>query len=427
VSKANRRSYSTVDKQWRKPEYEEQINRYPFGIASLIAGGAAALIGLMISFMLIIAIWLLAAHGTESTIQVVRASAISWQAAHLVPILIGEIPVGILPWGFVAIPAIAIWKSMHWALKSAQPRNGRQFWLIAVFFSIFYGLISIAVSLVCSTEGLSTDYLDAFVYPTLIALIISIAVLVDYAPSPTQLTDRLPKDFVAALKPGLVAFMILWMLSALVTTVALIIKWNEINAVAGLMAPSSFDRIFLIFLCIGYLPTVMTWTFSFLLGSGVHLGGAAIITTTTATPGALPAFPLLSILPTEVIPWAQYLVAVPISIGVVIYFLIPREPWKANGESLPAAISNLVRFSEILRIFFAILVLAVCTALVTTFSGGPLGVGYLSFIGPDPIEAVNWVIRAVGIAALITLILPRLILSSIHLWTNRDRTVAKTE
>jgi hypothetical protein len=100
---------------------------------------------------------------------------------------------------------------------------------------------------------------------------------------------------------------------------------------------------------------------------------------------------------------------------------------KATGDNLSSSITNLVRFSEILRIFFAILVLAVCTALVTTFSGGPLGIGYLSFIGPDPIEAVNWVIRAIGIAALMTLILPRLILTSIHLWTNRDRTVAKTE
>jgi len=422
VSKSKRRNYATVDKQWRKPDYDAQIKRYPFGIASLLAGGAAALIGLMISFVVVISIWLLAAHGDESTIQVIRAAAISWQATHLVPIVIGEIPIGILPWGFVAIPVIAIWKTLHWALKSSQPTTGRQFWLVAIFFSLIYGLISAFISLVSSTEGLSTSYLDGFIYPVLISFIVSIAVLVNYAPSPTLLTDRLPKDFVAALRPGLIAFMLLWLLSAAFTTVALIYKWDELKAVSGLMAPSALDQIFLIILCIGFLPIIVTWTFSYLLGAGVHLGGEAIVTTTISTPGALPAFPLLAILPTEVIPWAKYLIAIPIVIGVIIYFLIPREPWKAKGDSLPITLSYVVRLSEITRIIFAILVLVFCTYFVTAFSGGPLGTGYLSFIGPDPIEAVNWVIKAVGSSALITLVLPRLILSLIYWWTNRERT-----
>ncbi|MEY4311724.1 MAG: hypothetical protein RLZZ571_494, partial [Actinomycetota bacterium] len=122
-----KRRYSTTPAdKWRKPDYEEHVNKYPFGLASLIGGAAAALIGLMISFGFVVLIWLLAAHGTESTIQVVRASAIAWQATHLVPIWISGIPIGILPWGFLLIPVVIIWKSMQWSLKSALPTEGRQ-------------------------------------------------------------------------------------------------------------------------------------------------------------------------------------------------------------------------------------------------------------------------------------------------------------
>ena len=108
MSNPKRRNFVDEDLQWRKPEFESHINKYPFGLASLIAGSAAAIIGLMISFVLVILIWLLAAHGTESTIQVVRAAAIAWQGAQLVPIEISGIAIGILPWGFLIIPIIAL-------------------------------------------------------------------------------------------------------------------------------------------------------------------------------------------------------------------------------------------------------------------------------------------------------------------------------
>ena len=415
MPKPSRRHLTTVDNQWRKPEFDAQINRYPFGLASVIAGVAAAVIGLMISFVVVIAIWLLAAQGTESTIQVVRAAAIAWQATHLVPVIIGGIPIGILPWGFLVVPGVIIWKTLHWALKSAQPNNGRQFWLIAIYFSLTYGIVSVLISLVSSTEGLRTSLIDALSHTTLIAVIVSIAVLVDFAPSPTILTDRLPKDLVAGIRPGLIVFMMLWLISALLTTASLSFRFDEIKAVAGLMAPSAIDQGFLTLLSIGYLPTIITWTFSYLVGAGIHLGGSAVISTSVVAPGALPAFPLLSILPSEVFPWAKYLIVIPILAGVLIYFLVPREPWKAQGDNLAFAMSYVIRIGEIIRIIFAVLVLAVTTYFVTAFSSGPLGTGFLSFVGPDPVESVTWVVKVVGIAALGTLILPRLLLTFLHL------------
>lgn len=426
MSKPIRRRFATVDQQWRKPEYEAHINQYPFGLASLIAGGVAVLIGLMISFVLIISVWLLAAHGTESTLQVIRAAAVAWQSAHLIPIQIGGIPLGVLPMAFIAVPVVIIWKAMHWALKSAQPTDGRKFWLIALYFSGTYGLLSGVISLLSSTDGLGTSVIQTLWHTALIALIVSVIVLVDFAPSPTLLTDRLPKDLVTALRPGLVAFTFFWFISAVFSTVALVVHFNEIKAVAGLMAPSALDQVFLILLCIGYLPTVITWTFSYLLGAGIHLGSTSIITTSIATPGALPAFPVLAVLPTTALPWAKYLVLIPILIGVLIYLLLPRQPWRAEGQDVAEVFAKLVRLKELIQIFLATLILAISTFLVTALSSGPLGSGYLDFIGPNPIEAFIWVFKLCGLAALLTLILPRLILTGLYWWANREPKTSKS-
>lgn len=416
-----RRRYSTTPAdKWRKPEYEEHVNKYPFGLASLIGGGAAALIGLMISFGFVVLIWLLAAHGTESTIQVVRASAIAWQATHLVPLSISGIPVGILPWGFVLIPAVIIWKSMQWSLKSALPSEGRQFWIIAIIFSLTYSGISALASLLCSTDGLSTSFIQGFLHSGLISIIVCAVVLIEYAPSPTELTNKLPEDFLIAFKPGFIAFLFTWFLGAALTTALLIFRFNEVKAVAGLMAPSSIDQAFLTLLSVGYLPTVITWTFAFVFGAAVHLGGAASVSIGLVSPGALPAFPLLSILPSTAMPIAKLSLLIPIAAGVVIYLLIPRESWRAQHSDFAEAIAHLVKVREVIRIIYAMALFMVCTYLITAFSSGPLGIGFLSFIGPKPLEVVIWSLKTTGLAAIIMLLVPRFILSVLYWWTHRQ-------
>jgi hypothetical protein len=423
-----KRRYSTTPAdKWRKPEYEEHVKKYPFGLASLIGGSAAALIGLMLSFGFVVLIWLLAAHGTESTIQVVRASAIAWQATHLVPIWISGIPVGILPWGFLIIPIVIIWKSMQWSLKSALPTEGRQFWLVAIIFSFTYSAISAVISLLCSTDGLSTSFFYGFAHTFLIAIIICSVVLVEYAPSPKELTARLPEDFLIAFKPGLIAFLLTWFLGAVVTTAVLILRFNEVKAVAGLMAPSAIDQAFLTLLSIGYLPTVITWIFAFVFGAAVHLGGAASVSIGIVSPGALPAFPLLSILPSTATPIAKLALLIPIAAGLVIYLLIPREPWRAQHADLAGAIANLIRSREVIRIVYSMAIFTLGTYLVTEFSSGPLGIGFLSFIGPKPLEVIIWSLKTTGLAALITLIVPRLILSLLYVWQHRQPKAAKVD
>jgi hypothetical protein len=393
-------------------------------MAAGIAAVSAVLLGIVISFVAILGIWLFAAHGNESTLQVMRASGIAWLGMHLVPVQISGVTIGLLPWGFMALPITLIWKSTQWAFKSAQPTIGKEFWRIAILISGIYSVLSIITNLLTSTTDLRTSVISTAIHTFTLALLVTIACVISYAPSRTMLIDGLPEVVVAGLRPGLVAFGTLMVLGSAATSIALVLHFSEIKAVTTLMAPGVIDGLFLTLLCIGYLPTATVWSMSYLLGPGVLLGGTGQVSVGVAAPGALPAFPLLSILPSSVSSAASYLILIPILVGVLIYFLLPRERWAARGDSFPETMSYVVRARELLTMLVAVGVLAAFSWLAAAASSGSLGIGYLRFVGADPM-AVAWAtISVCGLSALLTLVLPRVVLSLIHWWSHRER-VAK--
>jgi hypothetical protein len=216
-----------------------------------------------------------------------------------------------------------------------------------------------------------------------------------------------------------ISFGLLFIAGSLLTSVALILNWAQVRAVTTLMAPGFIDGLFMTLLGIGYLPTVNVWAMSYLLGPGIMLGGG-VVTPENASPGALPAFPLLSILPSESAALAAYFVLVPILIGIAIYFLIPRERWSAQGDSIAIALSFVVRWREVVTLLISVGLLSIFVWIAAAASSGSLGIGYLKFVGPVPTEVAAAAIAVCGLSALLTLVIPRTVMSLLHCWFNRE-------
>ena len=406
-------------RQWRRPVPEEHINQYPPLIAGAIAASVAIVIGYIFTLGFIMAAWLFAAHGSESTIQVLRAAGVAWQVLHLVPIEIGTITIGVLPFGFIIVPAVILWKVTQWALKSAQPNTAFEFVRIALSISVIYSVFAGLISLISTTADLGTSMLSALLHTLLVSVCVTTICIVSYAPSRTIITDALPTLIVDGIRPAVISFGLLFVAGSLLTSVSLILNWDQVRAVTTLMAPGFIDGFFITLLEIGYLPVVSIWAMSYLLGPGVVLGGG-IVSPETANPGALPAFPLLSILPSEPVALSAYLVLVPILIGVVIYFLVPRERWTAQGDSVAVALSFVVRGREVVTLLFSVGLLAMFMWIAASASSGALGTGNLRFVGPVPSQMAFAAISVCGLSALLTLVLPRTVMSLIHCWSNRE-------
>jgi hypothetical protein len=407
-------------RQWRRPIPEEHINHYPPLIACSISAAAAVVIGYVTTLGFVMAAWLFAAHGTESTLTVMRAAGIAWQVLHLTPAVIGTITIGILPWGFLGVPIFIVWKATQWALKSAQPKTAIDFLRVAISMSTIYASLAFALSLMSNTPDLRTPSLTSAVHAFLIALSVTTVCIITYAPSRTILTDALPRIFVDAIRPALIAFGLLLTFGSLFSSISLALHWNEMRAVTTLMAPGAIDGFFMTLLGVGYLPTVSVWSLAYLLGPGILIGGGGAVTPQLVSPGALPAFPILSILPSETSPYAAYLVAIPVLIGVVMFFLIPRERWIAQGDSLAVALSFAVRWRELVTLVISSLILGTLVWLAAAASSGSLGTSFLKYVGPMPNQVAFAAVAICGLAALLTMVLPRLVLSITHCLTHRE-------
>ena len=414
-----KRPVGAPQRQWRRPVPEDHINHYPPLIAGAIAAGVAVVIGYILTLGFIMAAWLFAAHGSESTVQVLRAAGIAWQVMHLVPLVIGTTTIGVLPWGFLVVPVLILWKATQWALKSSQPKTAIDFIRIAISISLIFSGLAGLIGLICSTNDLYTGITSSILHTLFVALAVTSVCIISYAPSRTILTDAMPKLIVDGIRPAVISFGLLFIAGSLLTSVALILNWAQVRAVTTLMAPGFIDGFFMTLLGIGYLPTVNVWAMSYLLGPGIMLGGG-VVTPENASPGALPAFPLLSILPSESAALAAYFVLVPILIGIAIYFLIPRERWSAQGDSIAIALSFVVRWREVVTLLVSVGLLSLFVWIAAAASSGSLGIGYLKFVGPVPTEVAAAAIAVCGLSALLTLVIPRTVMSLLHCWFNRE-------
>ncbi len=409
-------------RQWRRPVPEEHINHYPPLVSCTIAATTAVVIGYVITLGFVMAAWLFAAHGTESTIAVMQASGIAWQVLHLTPAVIGSVTIGVLPWGFLVIPIYIVWKATQWALKSARPKIAIDFVRVAIFVSVIYSALAFLLSLVSATTDLSTSAAASATHAFILVLAVATVCIITYAPSRTILTDAMPKVIVDGIRPALIAFGLLLTFGSLLTSISLALHWVEMRAITSLMAPGVIDGFFMTLLGVGYLPTVSVWSLSYLLGPGVQIGGGGVVTSGLTSPGALPAFPLLSILPSETSPYAAYLIAIPVLIGIAMYFLIPRDRWVAQGDSFAVAMSFVVRWREVVTLLTSLLILGILSWLAATASSGPLGTSFLKFVGPMPNQVALAAVSICGISALLTMVLPRLVLSIMHWLSHREST-----
>ena len=414
-------SSSGPSRQWRRPVAEEHITQHSIPVASLIAAGASAALGIVVVFLLIMGIWLFAAHGSESTSQVVQAACTAWLSVHLVPVTISNTTLSLLPWGFIVVPVYILRKCTQWALKSAQPTQARQYWQITALVGVSYGVVAAAVSLFASNEGSRTNALSALVHVAVIGFVVAISAVIDYAPSRSVLLDRFPDGVAAGIRLGIALFAMYMCLGAVVDCVLLVMHWSEIQSVIGLMTTGPVDGFFLIVLALGYLPTASVWTLAYLLGATIHLGGVSAVSLTKAHPGALPAFPLFSLLPSTVPVWGKYAIALPILVGVLLYRRLPKTYWQPEGDDARSYFSRVVRIVELQTLLVALITLGAVTWMFVGISSGGLGNHLLKSIGPNPLDVTIAITITTGVTALGLLVLPRVVLILLRLWSERKQ------
>jgi len=339
---------------------------------------AVALIAVVLSFIAIgIPIWLAwltTDHGINGLDQLLRLIGNGWLAVQAVPIQSGGAIYAILPWGMAIVAIFAIYRVGVLLGKRLMAAGLIEIGILAVVFAIVYGASAMAVSAGSSTDITFTSPWRAGLTCFLLALVVVKVALLRSTKAGRQLLSLMPESLKVLPRAAAAGFFGLIGAGALLALISLAWHFPQAKGIFEFLTPNFFGGLLIVIAGIGYLPVLILWSTSYLLGAGFAIGpGIGMSPFVPAPPSTqLPAFPLLAALPEKVGPIAWGLPVIAVIVGVGIGLMVARSTRQPALVRLGIATAVTV-------------VVGLALGLVSALASGSLGDIRLAAIGPDPI------------------------------------------
>lgn len=206
--------------------------------------------------------------------------------------------------------------------------------------------------------------------------------------------DALPDSVVAvagsALRGGAAAASLLLLISSLVTAGAIVFSYARIITLYESLHAEVLGGVVITLAQLLFLPTLVIWTASWLVGPGFALGTGSLVSPLGTQLGPLPAIPVLGALPAGESTFGFVGLLAPIIAGFLV------------GAILGAGVR---RRLEGPRVVVAALLMGVVAGVIlgvlSWFASGGLGPGRLADVGPNPWAVGLWAALEIGVAATI--------------------------
>lgn len=154
----------------------------------------------------------------------------------------------------------------------------------------------------------------------------------------------------------------------------------------------------LVLLELGWLPSLLVWAMAWLVGPGFTVGAGTIFAPDQVIAGAVPALPILGLLPTSPAGTIGLYVPLTVTAAAMVAAWWSREDLRALrlGEAMAAAVA-------------AAVLLALGAALLCLAASGSVGPGRLAEAGPKTVYVVLLVLleTGFGLAAVTAVVHPR--------------------
>ena len=367
----------------------------PLVITGAIAACAAAATGLAVLVTLTAIGWITAPHlGLGSGLGgVLRTAANLWLVAHHVGFTVhGAGRIGLLPLGLVLLPGALLVLAGRWVVRAGSVTRLRHVGYAALALALPYALLAGALALASRTPAAVPSLTEAVLASFLLALL---------AGGLGAARALAPWSRLASLMPARPRSIIMGMLGAVALLTAagaalaggsLAVHLPEVRAATDALAPGAGGAVLLLLAQLAYVPNAIIWAVAYTLGPGFAFGTGTAVTPTGSTLGAVPDFPMLAALPASSHPggpgWLPILVlAMPYLAGVFAGVVTVRISPTPALEAAP------------LWGFAAGAAAGVLAGVAAAFSGGPLGDGRLSAVGPSGFAVGLVAVLQIGVTA----------------------------
>jgi hypothetical protein len=334
------------------------------GVARLRVLVAGAVGSVLVTYALLVpaaaAVVLTAGDGL-SLAGAFAAAVPLWLAAHQIPLVLSEQPLGVLPLLPTAVLFAVVALVVRWALR----RLGRRFRhdggpVVASVAGAHAAVAVLGSALLPRSAEVAAQPWAAMVGAGVLAGTAALTGVWRSCGVPPEWRTW-PAWLRVGIRGGALALTGLAAVAAVVLVVALVLGASRMETAFRALAPGFGDGLGITLLALAYLPNAAVAALSWALGAGVAVGSTAI-SPFGAVAGVPSSFPLLAALPTGVPPfWAPAVLVLPALVGLLVG-LAGRRALTLPADRVRAAVT-------------ATAIAAAGTTLLALLAGGRLASG----------------------------------------------------
>jgi hypothetical protein len=357
----------------------------------LLPGAAAAAwalaAGLVLLGLPVLLAWATDARSGAGAAEATRAVGQLWLVAHGVGLSLPSGSVHLTPLGLTAVPLLLLHRAGRHAARSTEVARGRDAVRLALAMATPYALAAAVLAALSTTGTVRPSTASALLLGFVVAVAGSATGVLREA-GLLGLLDGVPARAARLARATAVATGVLLAAGAALAGVSVALHAGRVTSLASSTDPGLLGGLALLLLGLSLVPNAAVWGTSWVIGPGFAVGAGTAVGPWSSSLGPVPAFPLLGGLPSGAAPtWLGVLaLGVPLAAGVLGGLLVARS---LGAVSLRRAALEGAAVAPCV---------AACVALLALISGGPLGDGRLSAVGPSP-----W---RVGLAVLADVLLP---------------------
>jgi hypothetical protein len=369
----------------------------PMLIAGGIAALAAAVAGLAVLIVLCLFAWITAPRvGISGGLgNVLQDAGLIWLVAHHVEVTVhGAGRIGLLPLGLVLLPCALLERAGRWLTHEGHVTRLRHVWYAALSIAVPYAVFTAAVALAAGTGPVRPSLIQAVGWGFLLALVAGgFGAAHGLAPW-RKLAGLLPSRPRSVVLGMATALAVTTVLGALLNGVSLIMHLHAYQAAVNSLSPGIAGSALLLLAELAYLPNSIIWAIAYTLGPGFAFGAGTAVSPSGSALGALPVFPLIAAVP------AGSGAAFPAWLG----FFVLATPYLAGAlaglMTIKIAPTPFLESAPLWGLLTGSLA-GIVIGILARVSGGPLGGGRLSSVGPAGPEAGLVAVLEVGVTAAI--------------------------
>ncbi|MDP3972224.1 MAG: DUF6350 family protein [Candidatus Nanopelagicales bacterium] len=344
-------------------------SRLSAAAAGSLAAAWAALVGLLGVGLVVTLGWVLGA-GTGDILPAFRFVGLAWLVTHHVPVTVGEGTVSLLGLGLMVIPGLVLWRAGRWAARRSAACDWRSTRTATGFAAGVYATIALVVATFSQPGGAQAGPIRSLAAGGLMTIVVFGAACSREAGLWPAIGVRVAPPVRQWLRAAGAAILTMVAGVAALIALALVVGFSRARELTEALDPGLTGGILLVLLSVVYLPNLIIWGFGYVTGVGFSIG-AGSVSPLASDGGNLPAFPLFAAVPDAADPWRLVVLTVPLAAGVVSGLVLhPDEPGSLRDRRAWRA-----------RAWSGALVF-VAVAILAAMSGGSLGAGNLSELGP---------------------------------------------